>query len=133
MNQQEAEAFVSAVVLLRESAHDKDASRCVSCYPSLSQGGKLVKHGTRIQWKGKLMRAAVDLWDTAENAPNRAPSLWEEILYKDGYRIIPETITVGTAFAKGEKGWWMDQLYTSTLDNNVWTPQQNPAGWEIAQ
>lgn len=30
---------------------------------------------------------------------DNAPTLWEDILYKDGYRTIPETITVGTEFA----------------------------------
>ena len=57
--------------------------------------------------------------------------LWEDILYKEGHRIIPDTITVGTAFSFGEYGWWKDTLYKSVLDNNVWTPEQNPSGWEI--
>ena len=49
--------------------------------------------------------AAVDLYDTETNSPENAPTLWETLNYKDGYRIIPETITVGTAFSKGEIGW----------------------------
>ena len=76
------------------------------------------------------MRAAVDLWDTKENNPDNAPTLWEDIAYKEGYRIIPETITAGTAFMKDERGWWKDILYKSILDNNVWTPEQYPSGWE---
>ena len=76
------------------------------------------------------MGAAVDLWDTKENNPDNAPTLWEDIAYKEGYRIIPETITAGTAFMKDERGWWKDTLYKSTLDNNVWTPEQYPSGWE---
>lgn len=31
---------------------------------------------------------------------------------------------------KDERGWWKDTLYKSTLDNNVWTPEQYPSGWE---
>ena len=50
--------------------------------------------------------------------------------YRDGIRIIPETITAGTAFAKDELGWWGDTLYKSLLDANVWTPEQNASGWE---
>lgn len=53
-----------------------------------------------------LKRAAVDLWDNEANTPDAAPTLWEDIDYRDGIRVIPETITVGLAFAKGEKGWW---------------------------
>ena len=79
------------------------------------------------------VRAAVDLWDNAENTPDVAPTLWEDVLYRDGIRIIPETITVGLSFAKGEQGWWGDVLYASTIDANVWTPEAYPAGWEIVE
>ena len=75
-------------------------------------------------------KAAVALWDTAENNPDNAPSLWENIEYKDGYRIIPDTLTVTTAFAKGECGWWNDVLYRSLMDGNVYTPAVYPQGWE---
>ena len=112
------------------SLDDATASTAPELFPRLKGDGSLVKAGTRICWGGKLKRAAVDLWDNAENTPDAAPTLWEDIDYLDGIRIIPETITVGLAFAKGEKGWWGDVLYASTLDNNVWTPEQYPAGWE---
>ena len=91
----------------------------------------MIKVGTRINWNGVLKRASVDLYDTLENNPDNAPTLWEDIEYKEGYRIIPQTITVGTAFSKDELGWWEDTLYKSLLDNNVWTPEQYPSGWEI--
>ena len=86
--------------------------------------------GTRINWYGKVKRAAVDLWDRTENNPDNAPTLWEDLAYRDGIRIIPETITAGLAFAKDELGWWGDTLYKSLLDANVWTPEQNASGWE---
>ena len=70
------------------------------------------------------------MWDTPENTPDAAPALWEDIQYRDGVRIIPETITAGLAFAKGEPGYWGDELYSSLLDNNVWTPAAYPAAWE---
>lgn len=87
--------------------------------------------GTRINHNGVIKRAAVDLWDTPENNPDNAPSLWEDISYMDGYRIIPETITAGAAFAKDECGWWKGVLYRSLIDANVYTPEQYAAGWEI--
>ena len=55
----------------------------------------------------------------------------ENVDYKEGYRIIPDTITVGLAFAKGEKGWWEDLLYESLLEANTYTPEQYPDGWEL--
>ena len=96
-----------------------------------SEENYLIKAGTRINWNGTLKRAAVDLWDTEENNPDNAPTLWEDIMYKAGIRIIPEVITAGTAFTKDELGWWNDKLYKSLIDNNVWTPDAYPAGWVL--
>ena len=121
------------IILASASLEDKDASKTPELFGKLNQNGELVKAGTRINWNGLLKRAAVDLWDTKENNPDNAPTLWEDIAYKDGIRIIPEVITAGTAFMKDERGWWKDVLYTSLLDNNVWTPEANPSGWAMVK
>ena len=112
------------------SLDDATASTAPTLFPALKQDGALVKAGTRIHWGGVVKRAAVDLWDTVDNDPAHAPSLWEDLLYRDGIRIIPDVITVGTAFAKGELGWWGDILYESLIEANVFTPVQYPTGWE---
>lgn len=112
------------------SLDDKTASEGAMLFPRLKGNGELVKAGTRVNWNGKIKRAAVDLWDTEANNPENAPTLWEEINYRDGYRIIPAVITVTTAFAKDEYGWWGDKLYKSLRDVNVYTPDQYRAGWE---
>lgn len=129
MTRKEADYFVESLKNLRNSATDKQASEAVGLFPTLKVDGSLIAAGTRINWNGTIKKAAVDLWDTAENNPDNTPALWENIDYRNGYRIIPETITVGTAFAKGEYGWWGDVLCVSLIDNNVWTPEQNASGW----
>lgn len=111
------------------SLDDAVASTAAELFPNLKGDSSLIKAGTRINWNGIVKRAAVDLWDTAENNPDNAPTLWEDIGYREGYRTIPEVITAGTAFAKDECGWWEDVLYVSLLDNNVWNPTQYPSGW----
>ena len=112
------------------SLDDKTASEGAMLFPRMKQDNSLIAAGTRINWNGAVKRAAVDLWDTAENTPDNAPALWEDLAYKDGIRIIPKAITVGTAFAKDELGWWGDVLYRSLLEANVWTPAEHSAGWE---
>ena len=108
----------------------KEISLHPDLFPRLKGDESLVKAGTHINWGGVIKRAAVDLWDTEANDPEEAPHLWEDISYREGYRIIPETITAGTAFSKDECGWWNDTLYKSLIDANVYTPEQYPAGWE---
>lgn len=132
MTRNEAEKVIAALVRLREAATDEQASRAVELYPTLKNSGALIKSGTRILWGGVLKRAAVDVWDSKENSPDNAPALWEDVLYREGYRIIPEVISVGLAFASGEIGWWGDVLYRSILETpNTYTPEQYPAGWEV--
>ena len=125
-----AQTLRAAIVTAAASLPDKDASEAPELFPQLTGDGSLVKSGTRICWQGGIKRAAVDIWDTAENTPDAAPNLWEDIQYKQGYRLIPETITATLAFAKGERGWWQDELYESLLAANVYTPSVNPDGWK---
>lgn len=129
----EARAYRKALLIATPSLDDKIASTAAALFPKLKEDGSLVKAGTRINWNGALKRAAVDLWDTAENNPDNAPTLWEDIAYREGIRIIPDTITSGLAFAKNELGWRGDILYKSTIDANVWTPEAYPSGWEIVE
>ena len=112
------------------SLDDKTASEGVTLFPSLRQDGGLIAAGTRVNWRGTLKRAANALWDTAENNPDNAPTLWEDIAYRAGYRIIPETITATAAFVLDECGWWEDALYKSVIPANTYTPAQYPQGWE---
>jgi hypothetical protein len=112
------------------SVDDKTSSKAVELLPQLKNDGSLIAAGTRINYNGSVKKATVNLWDTELNNPDNAPTLWENIGYKDGYRFIPEVISVTTAFAKGEVGWWKDELYTSLVDNNVYTPEQYSRNWE---
>lgn len=127
---EQARAIRVALDKLAENATDAIASETVIVYPRLKESGVLVRAGTRVNWNGTIKRAAVDLWDTSENNPDNAPTLWENLEYRNGYRIIPDVITVGKAFAEGEVGYWGDVLYRSKVNANVYTPEQYPDNWE---
>ena len=130
MKRAEALRLRAIVEQAAESLDDQTVSTAPTLLRKLKQDGKLVSAGTRINWGGTVKRAAVDLWDTAGNTPDAAPTLWEDIDYRDGYRVIPSVITAGIAFALDELGWWGGKLYKSLLAANVYTPEQYPAGWE---
>lgn len=111
---------------------DKAASESPDFYEHMRYDGKAISAGTRINFEGVLYKAAVTLWDTEENNPHFAPSLWEKINYHNGVRVIPEVITVTTAFAKDELGFWEadGKTYKSLINANVYTPAAYPQGWE---
>ena len=129
MTRAEALKLRAIVEQAAASLDDKTASEAPTLFPRLKRDGSLIRAGTRINHNGEVKKAAVDLWDTADNSPDNAPALWETLDYKDGYRIIPSVITVTTAFAKGERGWWNGVLYESAVENNVYTPEQYAPNW----
>lgn len=130
MTETQARAIRQILVNGSASLTDAAVSMAPECLDRMTYDGSLINHGTRINWGGTIKRAAVDLWDREDNDPDHAPTLWEDVLYRKGYRIIPETITVGLAFSSGEIGWWGDVLYRSKVDNNVYTPAEYPDNWE---
>lgn len=112
---------------------DATASRAVEFHPEMKYDGSLIPAKTRINWHGTLKRASVDIWDTEQNNPDNAPTLWEDIAYRDGFRLITEVITATLAFSEGECGWWCDKLYRSKVNGNAYTPAVHPANWELVE
>ena len=133
MTRDEALRIRAIVEQATASLDDQTASEGAALFPRIKQDGSLIKAGTRINWQGSLKKAAVDLWDTDANNPDAAPTLWTDIAYKDGIRIIPETITATQAFALDELGWWQEHVYRSTIAANVYTPDQYAMGWELVR
>ena len=106
MTENEANKIAAFIAALRKSATDAEASKVPVLFRVLKGDGSLVKVNSRIYHNGALKRATVDLWDTEENAPENAPTLWEDLTYKEGYRVTPEAIPSTDPFSKGECGWW---------------------------
>lgn len=129
--QEKARALRPIIERAAASLSDADASMSAELFPQLKQDGSLIEAFTRINWHGKVMKSAVALWDTEQNDPDHAPTLWEELAYRDGIRVIPEVITTTTLFSEGELGWWGDVLYRSKVNGNAYTPAQYAANWEV--
>lgn len=133
MTRAQAERIRAQVEAGAAALPDAEASIETSLTRKMRYDGSLIKAGTRIDWGGVLKRAAVDLWDAEANNPDNASDLWENVLYRDGIRVIPDVITAGLAFSYDELGWWGDVLMRSILPGektNVYTPEQYPAAWE---
>lgn len=129
---EEARKFRKAMRDIAPTLDDAQASTVPQIFDGMKYDGSLIKAGTRIRWDKGLKRAAVDLWDTKENDPDNAPTLWEDIAYRDGYRIIPAVITATLAFSQGECGWEDDILYRSKINGNSFPPSVRPDDWEVA-
>lgn len=126
---QKAYQLRELLVKAADSLSDKDISLAPQFAHKMAYDGKLIAYKTRINWRGSVKMAAQDLWDTEANNPDNSPSLWTDIDYIDGIRKIKENMTAGEAFSEGERGWWKNDIYESTYNGNVYTPEQYPDGW----
>lgn len=112
-----------------QNLDDKTASEAAELFGTMRYDGALIKAGTIINHGGTLKRAANDLWDTEDCSPDSAPTLWSDIAYRNGVRVIPESMAAEQAFALGELGWQDGHIYRSLMDGNVYPVTQADA-WE---
>lgn len=127
---EQARKFRKVILNIAPTLDDAEASTAPDMFPRMKYDGSLIPAKTRINWNSKLKRSAMDIWDIEANNPDNAPTLWEDIAYRDGFRIIPDIITATLAFSENECGWWDDTLYRSKVNGNVYTPTVYPDNWE---
>ena len=130
---EEARAARAIIEQAMAGVDDATASKEPRLSQKMKYSGELIAAGTRIQWEGGLKRAAVDLWDTEANNPANAPTLWEDVAYYKGYRIIPDVITSTLAFGLGEIGYFKTDggFYESLMAGNTYLPTVAPDVWKL--
>lgn len=87
----------------------------------------------RVRYEGVLYKV-LQAHTSQENwTPDTAVSLYVRVLIPDP-QVIPvwEQPSAGNAYMTGDKVYFPtaeDDIYESTIDNNVWSPVAYPAGW----
>lgn len=95
--------------------------------------GVAYEKGALVKYDGKIFRCVSPHTSQLDWKPDVASSLWVHLNFKEGIRVIPESISATAAFNEGEKGWWGDVLYVSLVNGNVYTPEQLPTNWEAVE
>lgn len=68
---------------------------------------------------------------TAE--PEELPAQWGFQWSTDPRKALPFIAISTSPYNKGECCTWDGVAYCSVVDNNVWSPADYPAGWEVAE
>ena len=70
---------------------------------------------------------------SAENwTPDTTPSLYKPMgLTETGYPVWVQPLGASDAYNTGDIVSYNDTLYRSVIDNNTWSPEVYPAGWEV--
>lgn len=131
MTREEAEAIVSALVTLRESATDEQALAVPALYPKWRADVDYAAE-TRVVYNDILYKVITAHKSQSDWTPDAAPSLFTKVLIADP-NVIPEWEQPESTnpYMAGDKVTHNGFTWKSLVDNNVWEPTDAvPTLWE---
>jgi hypothetical protein len=117
------------------SLDDADALEAVELFKSWYSGIAYLAD-ERVQYNGKLYRCVQAHTSQADWEPDRTPALWTEVAKPGEIPVWKQPTGAQDAYMTGDKVWYPEKdttVYVSLVDNNVWSPEAYPAGWEAVE
>ena len=110
---------------------DEVALTGVELFPHWNGDGVEYKVDERVSYNGILFKCLQAHTSQTAWTPIDAPSLWTKVLIPDP-EVIPdwEQPDSTNAYMKGDKVRYNGKIYESLIDNNIWSPNDYPAGWQ---
>lgn len=84
--------------------------------------------GDIVSYNGKYYKSTADN-NVYEPGTTGAP--WKKC-DENGNNVVDEYVA-GAAYATGDQVIYNGVIYTSLIDNNVWSPADYPAGWQLVE
>lgn len=86
----------------------------------------------RIRYGEKLYRCVQAHTSQSDWMPDTTPALWAEVAKPGEIPVWKQPTGAQDAYNKGDRVWFPDRgdkVYESTIDANVFSPTEYPAGW----
>lgn len=122
-----------AVQQAREITDDTKALEVKALYKDWSeQIGAALEPGEYINYNGELYKVLQAHTVQEAWTPTNAPSLFAKVLIDPtGETILDwEQPDSTNPYMTGDKVKYDGKIYESTIDNNIWSPVDYPAGWK---
>ena len=92
--------------------------------------GEVLSYGLNNDGETQLYQVILNHTPQADWTPDVTTSLYKKVGFTDtGYNIWTQPLGASDAYAIGDIVFYNDQLWQSTVDNNVWQP--SVYGWEV--
>lgn len=87
--------------------------------------------GDRVYYDGMLYKVLIAHTSQSDWTPDVSPSLFARVLIPDP-EVIPDWVQPDSTnpYMKGDKVRYNGKIYESLIDNNIWSPDAYPAGWQ---
>ena len=91
--------------------------------------------GRYITHKDILYKVLTEHTSQTDWTPDASPSLFAKVLIDPTGETIPEWVQPDStnAYMIGDKVMYEGVVYESTIDNNIWSPADYPAGWKLIE
>lgn len=110
---------------------DNVAGYIPEVFPVWSAAGVQYEVGQRVQYNGVLYKVLTAHPSQESWKPDVSPSLFVKVISSISGEIPEwEQPTAENAYMKGDKVRYNGKVYESLIDNNVWKPDEYPAGWK---
>lgn len=114
------------------SLTDTEALEAVALFPAWAVGVAYAKD-ERVQYDGKLYKVVQAHTSQSDRTPPTVPALFTEVAKPGEIPVWKQPTGAQDAYNKGDKVHYPtadDSVYVSTIDANVWSPDDYPQGWE---
>ena len=98
--------------------------------------GTAYEVGQRVSYEGKVYKCLQAHTSQADYTPDVAVSLWVEIAKPGEIPVWRRPTGAHDAYNTGDKVHYPDAdspIYESLIDNNVYSPADYPAGWQLVE
>lgn len=116
-----------------QALSDDDALEGVELYPHWAIN-TAYEVNDRIQYEQKLYKVNQAHTSQADWTPDVTPALYTEVAPSGTIPVWRQPTGVQDAYNIGDKVYYPDKeglIYESLIDNNVWSPEVYPAGWQV--
>lgn len=112
---------------------DEDALQAVELFPAW-KADTAYEIDERIRYNGVLYRVVQAHTSQSDWMPDITPALYTEVAEPGEIPVWRQPTGAQDAYQTGDMVYYPDRdgnIYRSVIDNNIWSPDQFPQGWEI--
>lgn len=122
---------VANYAVMLTSVNDEVAEKIPEVFPVWDGSGKEYKKDDRVQYSSVLYKVLQDHTSQSTWTPTDAPSLFAKVLTSTtGEPQEWQQPDSTNPYMKGDKVLYNGKIYESIIDNNVWSPEAYPSGWQ---
>lgn len=114
------------------SLDDSDALDAPALFPAWASG-KAYALNDRVRYGEKLFKCVQAHTSQSDWTPDATPALWTEVAKPGEIPVWRQPTGAQDAYMTGDKVWYPavdTTVYESLIDNNTWSPEAYPLGWQ---